>query len=393
MTRSTVKLFLTLLLVLSSTAVFAQLPTYQAFLKNDVQVSSTVYEFDIYLLRTGGTTFEMSGCQVGLTFNDNIRNNGTLTATYITGTCEFSNSAQVPANPNVAALQGTTRVWKLASKAPPGFGAGSIISNVSPGTRVGRFRLTNSVNFGAASAAFDWTFSATQYVTKISAYDQTTGINTEITVQVNHLNELTNPVLPVELTAFSAVVNERNVVLNWKTASEINLRGFEVQRAKLEKDGIRPGAWDEVTFLKGSGNSNSPRNYTITDMKLNSGKYEYRLKMIDNDGTFKFSDPVKAVVDAPIVFDMSKNYPNPFNPSTKIEYQLPVNSKVMLELYSVTGEKIATLVDEDQETGYYIRYVHANSQRITSGVYIYRIVAVGVNGEKFVKADKMLMIK
>ena len=254
-------------------------------------VDSKTYEFDIYLLQTGSTAFELSGCQIGLTFNDNVRNGGNLTAIIIPGTCTFSNLAQAPGNPNVAStvvvLGVTKRVWKLASKAPPGVGSGSIISAVAPGTRVGRFRLTNTVDFLPLPAFFRWTFISTQYETKISAY--VGGLNIPITVQGSHENALSNIALPVELSSFTAIGQGRDVNLSWETKTEVSSSKFLVERTAQSTQN-----WVRVGEVAASGNSNSTKEYSFTDKKLNSGKYIYRLKMIDADGTYRYSKEVES---------------------------------------------------------------------------------------------------
>jgi len=367
---------------------YPQAPTYQATLLNDSLVGSTVYEFDIYLLRTDTTVFELGGCQIGLTFNDNIRNGGTLTSTIIPGTCGFSNPVQAPANPNVATLQGSTRIWKLASKAPPGIGNGSIISNVAPGTRVGRFRLTNTVDFSAVTADFAWTFLSTQYQTKISAYYG--GLNQEMTTPSTHFNNLSNFPLPVELSSFNAVNQGREVKLNWETKTELNSSAFLVERQNANND---TEEWKSIGSVSASGTSTTPREYSFTDQKLNSGKYSYRLKMTDNDGTFEYSNVVEVEIALPKGYAISQNYPNPFNPTTKIDYQLPFDSKVNLELYGITGERVATIINSELSAGYYTADVNASAMNLASGVYIYRITAQNSTGQNFVQVKKLMLTK
>jgi len=300
--KSILIIFFGLLLVLDI-ELLAQNPTYVCVLKNDTLYGNNFYEFDIYIQRTGTTPFELSGCQIGLTFNDNIRNNGTLTATYITGTCEFGNSAQVPANPNVATLQGTTRVWKLASKAPPGAGSGSIISSTAPGTRVGRFRLSNTVAFAAEQADFAWTFSISQYETKISAY--VNSINTLITVPTSHLNQLTNAPL-----AGGPYINWCN--LQWP-ASGIITQGsnFDVY-AQIYVATITPGPgqgasiagwigysttntnpntwtnWVPATYNSSGPTGNNDEYMTNIGVLLPVGTYYYASRFQYSSGSYKY---------------------------------------------------------------------------------------------------------
>jgi len=201
-----------------------------------------------------------------------------------------------------------------------------------------------------------------------------------------------NP-LPIELASFSALVNGRDATLNWTTKTEINSNRFVLERTSLNPPFGKGGkpvedVWETVVEIKASGNSNSPKEYQYTDKNLNSGKYSYRLKMIDNDGTFEYSDVIEAVVELPREYSLSQNYPNPFNPTTVISYQLPVDTRVKLELYSITGERVATLIDDIQEAGYHKYQLTSNNYQLSSGVYIYRMIA----GD-FVSVKKLVVLK
>ena len=114
--------------------------------------------------------------------------------------------------------------------------------------------------------------------------------------------------------------------------------------------------------------------------------------MIDNDGSFKYSQLVETEVALPKEFAISQNYPNPFNPSTKIDYQVPVDAKVIMEVYSITGQKVVELVNQDQQAGYYS--VNFGASKLASGVYIYRIAATEkASGKNFSSIKKMMLLK
>lgn len=187
-------------------------------------------------------------------------------------------------------------------------------------------------------------------------------------------------VIPVELTSFVANSNGSNVLLNWSTATEINNSGFEVERKSSSSD------WVKVGFVPGAGTTTEVKKYSFTDKNLTAGSYSYRLKQIDYDGTFAYSSIVEVDVEIPAVFDLAQNYPNPFNPNTNITYFLPVDAKVKLSVYSVTGELVKELVDDFQSAGSYT--VNFDAGNLASGMYIYRIVA----GD-FVKSHKMMLLK
>lgn len=201
-----------------------------------------------------------------------------------------------------------------------------------------------------------------------------------------------NP-LPVQLSSFTASTKGRDVILNWTTATEINTAGFEIERKLISQEKSQ-AKWENVGFVRGNVNSNRPIEYTFTDTKLNTGKYAYRLKMIDNDGSYEYSDEVQVEIGKPDVTKIEQNYPNAFNPATKIEYQLANPSKVVIEVYNITGEKIAELVNSEQVEGYYSLVFDASKYGLASGIYFYRMIAMDrVTGKNVVQTKKMLYLK
>ncbi len=195
-----------------------------------------------------------------------------------------------------------------------------------------------------------------------------------------------DPPLPVELTSFTAAVENNKVTLNWQTATEVNNYGFEIERAFVETQYAASLQWKEIGFVEGHGNSNSKKKYSFVDVSNLRGKVNYRLKQIDNDGTFIYSDVVEAEIILPTQFEMYQNYPNPFNPVTIIKFDLPVNSAVKIVVYNTVGEQVDVLVDEIMPAGFHKIQFSAN--RYASGVYIYRM-----QSSDFVKTKKMLLIK
>ena len=190
---------------------------------------------------------------------------------------------------------------------------------------------------------------------------------------------ITTP-LPVELVSFTGVYDNNKVTLNWKTATESENYGFEIQRKMGNTD------WTKIGFVQGAGNSNSEKNYSFTDKDIAQGKIQYRLKQFDIDGQFSYSNIVEVNSAVAIDFSLSQNYPNPFNPSTTINYSIPNASRVTLTVYDVTGRQVATLVDEVKEAG---KYSHNfNASGLASGVYYYKVVA-----GKFTESRKMLLVK
>jgi hypothetical protein len=188
---------------------------------------------------------------------------------------------------------------------------------------------------------------------------------------------------PVELSLFNAVLSEDRVELNWQTETEVDNYGFNIERSSPSPETI----WKTIGFVEGHGNSNSPKEYNFIDSEIEeSGKYSYRLKQIDNDGTFEYSDVVTVYVGTPEKFYLSQNYPNPFNPTTTIEYIISKDEKVSLKVYDLLGREVASLVDEFKQAGTYS--VTFDAEQLASGVYIYRIMA----GE-FVAVNRMSLIR
>ncbi len=189
--------------------------------------------------------------------------------------------------------------------------------------------------------------------------------------------------IAVELSSFNAKLLNSNIVLNWKTSTEVNNYGFEVER-KAQKDN-----WEKIGFVKGNGNSNSPKQYQYNDNNFPYGEdLDYRLKQIDNDGNYKYSKIVEVKLSS-ISYSLKQNYPNPFNPTTKIKYSIPEsgsNVYVTLKVYDVLGNEIATLVNERQNPG--SKQVEFNGSSLPSGIYFYRLQA-----RNFVKTMKMVLTK
>ena len=192
-------------------------------------------------------------------------------------------------------------------------------------------------------------------------------------------------IVPVELTSFTASASGRDVELKWQTATETNNSGFSVERK------IANSEFSEVAFVPGHGTISEPQSYSFSDNGLNTGKYTYRLKQIDFDGTFSYSDQVEVDVVAPAEYSLDQNYPNPFNPSTRISFSLAVDSKVSLKIFDILGQEVASLVNQDLTAG--VHNYDFNAAGINSGVYFYRIEATGQNGAKFVDSKKMILVK
>jgi hypothetical protein len=191
-------------------------------------------------------------------------------------------------------------------------------------------------------------------------------------------------IVPVELTSFTASVNENDVTLSWSTATEVNNQGFEVQRSVN-------GEFNAIGFIDGHGTTTEVQHYTYLDKKVDAGSYSYRLKQVDINGTFEYSNVVEVEIVAPAEFALNQNYPNPFNPSTKINFSLAIDSKVSLKVFNVLGQEVATLINNTLVSGSH--QVDFNASALNSGVYLYKIEATGIDGTNFVDVKKMILTK
>jgi CHRD domain/Secretion system C-terminal sorting domain len=188
--------------------------------------------------------------------------------------------------------------------------------------------------------------------------------------------------LPVELTSFTASVNSNNVLLKWTTATELNNLGFEIHRSNNKQD------WNSLGFINGKGTSSEISNYAFEDKNLSSGRYYYRLKQVDNNGTFEYSSIVEvAVGNIPAGFVLEQNYPNPFNPSTVIKFGFDKVTKASLKIYDELGNEVATLFSGPAEGGR-IYELTFNASGLSSGVYYYQL-----SGDNKTEIKKMMLLK
>ncbi len=187
-------------------------------------------------------------------------------------------------------------------------------------------------------------------------------------------------IIPVELTSFLAEQTAKGILLRWITASELNNSGFVIER-------LSSNLWEDIGFVNGKGTTTSSNQYSFIDNSPLPGVSYYRLKQLDFDGSFTYSNEIEVTFsDILTDFVLEQNYPNPFNPSTVIGYQLSVNSFVSLKVYDVLGNELVTLVDEYHEAGRHSFTFDAS--QLASGLYIYRLSA-----GSFVESKKMLFLK
>jgi uncharacterized delta-60 repeat protein len=203
--------------------------------------------------------------------------------------------------------------------------------------------------------------------------------------------------LPVELVSFTVSALRQNAQLKWTTATETNTQGFEIQRSVIRQqlpDADLPAQkaentlWEKAGFVEGHGTANSPHEYSFTDQSVATGRYLYRLKQIDRNGAFSYSQQVEVTVGtAPLVFGLSQNYPNPFNPTTTIGFTLQTSGLTTLKIYDALGREVATLLNEPLDAGVYHQRMF-DASAMASGIYF---AALHSAGKQMMK--KMLLMK
>ena len=205
-------------------------------------------------------------------------------------------------------------------------------------------------------------------------------------VSLNHNNIGGDFSTPVELTSFKGELLDGIVSLKWQTATETNNRGFDVERNN-------GAGWVMLAFIPGKGTNTKISNYSYSDNPGNTGKYKYRLKQIDLNGDEMFSSEIEINFNnSPAVYKLAQNFPNPFNPTSVIRYELPFDSKVIIKIYNVIGNEVSMLTNEIMSAGNY--EVQFNAKNFPSGVYFYSIKAVSTDGKNnFSTVKKMILMK
>ena len=175
-------IFILMIVGLSVPVSYSQLPAYTMTLTNDTMSAPNVYEFDIYLLRTDTTIFQLFGFQMGILYDSTLFNDSTLTASWVPGSTD---STLVKTNQVSNSIKIKMGIMWIDPKVAFGFGNGAIISNVAPGTKVGRLRLTTSNSSNLQKANIAWNFSP-PWKTAVAAFNYKSHLSADITVPANH---------------------------------------------------------------------------------------------------------------------------------------------------------------------------------------------------------------
>ena len=357
--------FIMVVVLLSINFVFAQRIATHTLANFNVNTSTNKFSFDIYSQGTGVQSIRVGTTSYYINYNNTALNSPVLSninPKYTTGSPTgdyFGMTVQI--------VLGKIAVSILFSG--NGDGSGDFLSTTGPsGELICTVTLNISNQSALAGVSWDLTNSAMQTPTSQP--------------MTNNYQGSFNSPLPVELSSFTGkVVDGKKVDLNWITKTEVNNYGFNVERR------IKEGEWNNIGFIEGHGNSNSPKNYSFTDNDLFAGgsNFQYRLKQVDNDGQFEYSDVVEVEI-MPTQFELSQNYPNPFNPSTTIRFSLPIVTQLKINVYNMLGELVETLADGNYEAGFH--KVSFNASSLPSGAYIYRI-----ESSEFTQVRKMILLR
>jgi Secretion system C-terminal sorting domain len=190
---------------------------------------------------------------------------------------------------------------------------------------------------------------------------------------------LVDPITPVELISFSSRIVNGEILLEWETATELNNQGFEIQRSQDNN------IFSTIGFVKGNGTSSKNHSYHFTDKQI-SGKVYFRLKQVDFNGSYTYSDVIEAEGVSVSSILLEQNYPNPFNPATTIKYQLGNDGFVNLKIFNAIGEEVAELVSQFQKAGNH--QVNFDGRNLPSGIYVYQL-----SSGNFIESRKMILMK
>ncbi|NQT24027.1 T9SS type A sorting domain-containing protein, partial [candidate division KSB1 bacterium] len=196
--------------------------------------------------------------------------------------------------------------------------------------------------------------------------------------------------LPVELSSFSAEALPDGVRLKWSTESEVDNLGFILESKLAEGDWVQIASYQTHTELQGQGNKSSRTEYKFMDETARAGQScTYRLSDVNTAGEIHVYDVIKiAMPDVPKELVLDPPFPNPFNPQTKIYYQLSKSGPVEIAVFDLLGRKVRTLVDGFQSAGSYNIYWHGKDEagmQTATGTYFITLKTVeGVRTQKVV---------
>lgn len=208
--------------------------------------------------------------------------------------------------------------------------------------------------------------------------------------------------LPVTLSSFTAVYEEEEAIIKWITQSESNNLGWNIYRGETS-DQTQALRLNNM-YIPGSGSTTEPTNYTYQDdYPLTDGnEYFYWLEAISLNNESTYHGPINLIIsqeefeesspEIPHKYGLLSNYPNPFNPSTTIEFMMKESGKYQICVYDVKGRKVTNLFSDYVEAGKLNRLVwdgrDSQGKAVASGIYFYTLSGKGMNLNR-----KMILVK
>lgn len=291
-----------------------------------------------------------------------------------------------------------------------GYTAGSSQTTMYKTTNKGLNWSTIPISIPGNKTDIEFTNASTGYVTtSTSQLYKTTNSGTNWTLQLNSasglfglhfVNQTTgyavgnsgliyytnNQPLPVELGYFYELVSGNNVTLKWGTIWELNNSRFEIERKEVSNP-----VWIKSGEITGNGTVNNQIDYSFNDINLKSGEYFYRLKQIDYNGNYEYHNLSNSVmINKPNNFKVMQNYPNPSNPKSKIDFNIPIDGFISVKVYDITGREVLTIMEVNKKADFYS--VEFDGSGLASGVYFYRVEVTGDKGN-FSQIKKLVLVK
>jgi hypothetical protein len=237
----------------------------------------------------------------------------------------------------------------------------------------------------SARGNFHWTANNNG---RVNSWSDVTSFNTTsdnqdvyfyLNLNTGRLTTTLNSPVPVELTSFTAKAVNASILLNWETATEVNNYGFDIEASEDNEN------WNTIGFVEGHGNSNSPNSYNfIVNTSVAERSRSYRLKQLDIDGGFKYSDVVE--VKTNLRYKLLQNHPNPFNPTTTVSFSLPNATRANISIYNTLGQKVMEVANQEFDAGNHT--IEINASQLSSGIYFYKLETLN-----FSKTMKMMLLK
>ena len=266
-----------------------------------------------------------------------------------------------------------------------GYDSDTYISNSSSSlTTILRIKMEVSAS---GSSNLDWPSDVTDINNLFREHDATsslyTGFSITNAVETTSIvySNTGDPALPITLKEFSAQYADTGVALSWVTESEVQNLGYVLKRAIIYSDDDF-SSYDVIASyqtddeLYGAGTTTEQNTYAYIDKNVKPGvNYSYILEDVDYDGNVVTHDPVNIVIPENLLYEnedftLGSNYPNPFNPSFTIPFELTRTMDVTINMYDITGKQVMSIVNGSFEARQY--QIRVNASSLNSGIYFVR---------------------